>query len=243
MKYIKTDAYVLHREKRDQKYAHVVLFSRDKGLLHVKVRGVQNITSKLASKLEPGQKIRADLYVHAEEVYILTGAELLQKKPELERTFESMNREFLLYEVLMKILAKESVHEDVFELMEKSMELFYGAYEEKSLLFFLINVLKNLGYVENVKFCNNCQSPLSQTEKIFVHPFELAFYCSSCPPSELARVIHLSALKVLYFYLEQPIEGAMKLHIPDMVHQELMTLITRAICDITGRPLESLQYF
>lgn len=243
MKYLKTEAFVLHRERNDQKFSSLLLFTRELGVIYAKARGLQKIGSKLAAKLEPGQEVAVDLYEAAENVYIVTGAELASPTLPPAEDYDEMQLRFLVLEILSRMLPKHEQNTLIYNFFREVLGI--TALQEKlpeTVLIFISKVLKFLGYVENVKQCTHCGKALKDTSQIFVHTFELAFYCADCKPSHISTQISLPALKVFSFYLDASLETALKLKVPVNVQKELFALLLRAVSDIIGRPLESMQY-
>lgn len=243
MKYLKTEAFVLHRDRNDQKFSSLLLFTRELGAVYAKARGLQKIGSKLAAKLEPGQETAVDLYEAAEHVYIITGAELIAPSLPQAKDYDEMQLRFLMFEILARMLPKHEQNEMIYMFFKEILQSFReGDKLIETVLVFISKLLKFLGYVEDVKQCIQCEKSLKDTTEIFVHTFELSFYCADCKPSYTATKISLPALKTLSFYLENSLETALRLQVPENIKKELYSLLVRSVSDIIGRPLESLQY-
>ncbi|MFN7160283.1 MAG: DNA repair protein RecO [Candidatus Gracilibacteria bacterium] len=243
MKYLKTEAFVLHRDRNDQKFSSLLLFTREIGAVYAKARGLQKIGSKLAAKLEPGQEVDVDLYEAAEGVYIITGAELISPTLPQAKDYDDMQLRFLMFEILARMLPKHEQNERIYMFFKEVLKSFRESDKLiETVLVFITRLLKLLGYVEDVKHCIQCEKSLKDTPEIYVHTFELAFYCSDCRPSHTAQKISLSALKTFSFYLDHTFDTALRLQVPEDIKKELYSLLVRSVSDIIGRPLESLQY-
>ncbi len=179
MRYNKTRAVVLSKSHHDTgKYLDLVVFTEDWGKQRMKVRGVKNPKSKLASLLEPYLLLTVDTYSVAEGVYILTGASVLQSHTAIVSSLDAMATLWKMIEVLDVFLPIAEEHPEIFHMYSATLP-FLEKYTLPTYAWFLLQTLHYQGYISVEKTCAICSSSL-EGKTIYKTLDEWVFFCSEC---------------------------------------------------------------
>ena len=141
-------AYILHRDYRDTSQI-LELFSRDHGRITVVSKGSRGAKSRSRAVLQPFAPLLVS-WSGKGEMPTLTGSEVISYTP-LKLRGNALPSAFYINELLVKLLHKHDMHEEVFFLYKNTLELLQDIESlEKNLRVFEIKLLQILGFGMNL---------------------------------------------------------------------------------------------
>ena len=137
--------YILHQRPFRDTSQILEIFSRDFGRLSVVSRGSRGPKSRLKAILQPFQPLQANWSVRGEMPSLGQVETASIKRPSLKSS--ALPCAFYINELIMRLLHKYDVHEDIFELYQKTLYGLSVAEDlELELRLFEKSLLKYLGF-------------------------------------------------------------------------------------------------
>lgn len=162
-------AFVLHRYDWSESSLIVDLFTRELGRLVVAARGAKRPTSQVRAVLRPFQRIQVSLGRTAPgaEVHNLRGAEWAGGAPLAGGN--ALFSGFYLNELLMKLLAREDPHPDLWDAYSDTLGHLGADQEANALRAFELRLLQEIGLLPDLSRVTATQAPLRPTQSYGVH--------------------------------------------------------------------------
>lgn len=224
---------ILKRDDFRETDSRVLVYSRERGLLELVVRGTKRIKSKLAAHIEPislteimvirgknydyvGSALARDCFRNLKENYnkIISAGSVLRRVGEVVRAHEvDENIFFLLVDFLNNLnLLKKEIDDD---------NLFVE--------FFIFKLMSLLGYQPVLETCLVC-GQIDQSRKIFFNVKKGGLICERCSGISSEGVdynvlISPEAVKTLLEILENDFENIFKLKIEKNTKKEIAGII------------------
>lgn len=163
-------AYILHhRDYRDTSQI-LELFTRNHGRITVISKGSRSAKSKIKASLQPFVPLLLS-WVGKGEMPTLTATDVVVQTP-LKLSGNALPSAFYINELLMKLLHKYDVHEDIFELYKNTLILLKKPAElEKILRLFEKKLLQLLGFEINLSCDAESGKPV-QTDQSYRYYIE-----------------------------------------------------------------------
>jgi len=142
-------AYILHHRAYRDTSQILELFSREHGRITVVSKGSRGAKSSSRAVLQPFLPLLVS-WSGKGEMPTLTGSEVTNHAP-LKLHGNALPSAFYINELLIKLLHKHDVHEEVFDLYKNTLVLLQNIESlEKTLRIFEIKLLKMLGFGMNL---------------------------------------------------------------------------------------------
>lgn len=160
--------FILNRENKRENDLVISFYSREKGKIHVLVRGAKKINSKLTPIIaEPFSFL--NLTIVQGKINHLIGGEKRERFPEILKQEKKLIPLNILFFQINKIIKSESDLK-IFSLIYKFLKVINKIKEENTLLImnaFLIKFLSFLGYCPEIKRCLVCGKIPKSKEILF----------------------------------------------------------------------------
>jgi DNA repair protein RecO (recombination protein O) len=170
-------AYVLHQYDWSESSLIVDLFTRDAGRVAVAAKGAKRPTSNLRAVLMPFQRInvsfgRAARDESASDIHNLRGAEWGGGVPITGGVTggEALLAGFYLNELLMKLLARDDPHPELWDAYAATLPHLGGAEESAALRAFELILLAETGHLPDVSRTTSTQQDLDPARRYTLHP-------------------------------------------------------------------------
>ncbi len=175
------------------------VYTLEKGIMSVKVKGVKKANAKLRFVAEPF--CFAEIIVFTSVKFnTLIGASLIDSFYPIRENIDKFFSASVILEFIKKFAREEMVSVDLFTLaVEGLKELAYTEKTAESVLsYFLIKGLEFAGYKLNLSGCVSCGADIEKTDstRIFFDYNNGGFFCEECRETN-AREIQLSTYKSL----------------------------------------------
>jgi len=142
-------AYILHHRPYRDTSQILELFTCDHGRITVVSKGSRSAKSKTRATLQPFVSLLVS-WAGKGEMPTLTAAEVITQAP-LKLSGNALPSAFYINELLMKLLHRHDVHEDVFHMYKETLLLLQNPQGlEKNLRLFEKNLLQLLGFEMNL---------------------------------------------------------------------------------------------
>ncbi|HVT00632.1 MAG TPA: DNA repair protein RecO [Patescibacteria group bacterium] len=142
MQYLKDQGFVIKRINFGDSDRYLTLFTKNNGRIEVLARGVRKITSRRAGSVELLNLVNFQA-VKSSKNHVLTEVSLIDSFNSLKYDLKNIRKVFLMCELIEAIMPYGEKHEDVFDLMERALNV---AEEEKTLAYFQAKLLSLLGF-------------------------------------------------------------------------------------------------
>lgn len=145
MRYLKTEGIIINRLVLRDADKMLTLFTRDRGKIVCYARGVRNITSSRATKLDLFSKIACDM-VEKNDHKTLTHVTLLESYRSSKKNLGDISRLFQIGELIDGLLPENQRNEEVYDLLETALANLRRFETTEYLRRFKVRVLEYLGY-------------------------------------------------------------------------------------------------
>lgn len=150
MKYLSDSAFVIRRVNFSEADRYITLFTRHFGKQEIVAKGVRKITSKRQSHLELLNKIKFHS-LQTKKNYILTEVEVISTFSELKDQKGKLSAVFLICELVDKLCPVNVKHENIFNLIDRTITDLYQKDTTTVLYQFEIQLLTYLGFWDEKK--------------------------------------------------------------------------------------------
>lgn len=147
MHYIKDTGYIIKRTNTSEADRYITILTQNNGKIDVLAKGVRKLSSKRAAQLELLNKISFQAVGKNQNGrMILADTRLIESHTRLKNTLESMKMLFTICELIAVLCPAYQKQEDVFSLVDKTLEGMGGASYGFAMQSFQVKLLSLLGY-------------------------------------------------------------------------------------------------
>lgn len=149
MQYLKDLGFIIKRTNVGESDRFVTVFTKNNGKIDFMAKGIRKITSRRASKLEPLNLIRFQA-VRSSKNFVLADIELVSSYETLRRQLSDISILFLLCELVDRLCPLGQKHDDIFDLIHKTLNRVTRE-EEGAMSVFQTKMLSILGFWDGRK--------------------------------------------------------------------------------------------
>ncbi|MDD5433630.1 MAG: DNA repair protein RecO [Candidatus Pacebacteria bacterium] len=214
----RTKGIVLAKENSGEADQIFILYTQDFGKVEVAGKAIRKITSKLKAGIDLFYFIELE-FIQGKNRKTLTDAIIIDKFPNIRKNIEMLDLAGQIAFVVCSFGHIQEKDEKIWELIAKSFFAFNN-YELGSLKhYFLWNFLVLLGYAPELYNCSVCSKKLLP-ETLFFSPQNGGVVCKRCCDFP-AQGISVETVKLIRFFLLEPIEQIKRLNVSEKVLQDL----------------------
>lgn len=226
----RTEALVLRTYPLREADQIVVFYSPDAGQRRGVARGSRRVRSRMCGALEP-LRLSQLIYFEKEgrELVRIDAAEVSERFPHLECSFDLMVHGLHLLELLLRTTTAESPSPPLFRLILKALRLLDRGAADPGLVraYCEHHILRLMGYGPDLVACETCRRPFGDQ----VASFDLELGRLDCPRCRRTRAagptIGAAGRKLLLSFNSHPITRLGELPYPDAVAAELRRFLPR----------------
>lgn len=220
----------------------VTLFTREQGKLNLVARGARRPGSTLGPRVQMLTRGRFQC-VSRRSLHLMTQAETIESYSSLKNDLWSMACGLYLAELVDASTVEGAPQRGLYELITAALALANtGRAAEVLLRYCEVRSLECLGFCPSLRQCVSCGAEL--------HPVENAMSATLggalCPACAAAcpdgRPLSVDALKVLRFWLVQPMEVASRIRLDAVLSSELEGHLHRFVDGVVQRDLKSREW-
>ena len=202
MRHYKDRAIVLKRKKFGEASNLITVFSKSHGKINILAKGSSKIKSKFLGHIEPLSLIEFSA-VSGRSFEILTSSQIEKSFHLLKEDLRKVSYLNLICEALDSLTCEKQSNPKAFNLL---LAIFsskaFNLSPDLLVPFFLLNLLKLLGYAPHLDFCLKCK------EKDFTETY-FSFYwggiiCKDCKDHHFQKKISYNLVKVFKIFLIMP---------------------------------------
>lgn len=222
----------------------ITFFSKEKGLVDLKAKGVRKITGKLKGALELFTKSDLEL-AQGKSLDVITGAQHQESFGKVRDSLLSTSALYYITESLINFLNEEQQEKEIYALFLKTLHLLNRENIDKTkrqllIANFLIKLLKFSGYEPELYSCLKCSSKINSDKKFF-HPIQGGVICGSCQPKKGIRLTD-SSLKLMRLLSDKELSEIKKIKIPLREVKKTADIINTFIESIIERDIKSKDF-
>jgi DNA repair protein RecO (recombination protein O) len=152
----KTEAIVINRINLSEADRIITFLSPTQGKFKAVARGVRRIKARMAGHLELFSRVDLML-AEGRRLDVITSARLQQYPQQLVGNFASLQKAYLLAEIVNKLLDERQPHVEVYDLLQVSLEALDQGIDAGAVeLYFRLHLLDSLGYRPVLDECVIC---------------------------------------------------------------------------------------
>lgn len=219
----------------------ITFFSRGKGLVDLKAKGVRKITGKLKGALELFTKSDLEL-VKGKNLDVITGAQHKESFPQIRGSLLNTSALYYMTESLINLLSKEQAEEEIYQLFVKTLyflnrEKITKIKRQLLIVNFLMKLLMFSGYQPELFDCLNCTNKISSGKKYF-DPVQGGVVCLKCQ-NEGEIEITDTGLKLMRLLLKKELSEIEKVKIPKQEIERTANTVNTFIENILEKNIKS----
>ncbi len=222
----------------------ITFFSKEKGLIDLKAKGVRKITGKLKGALE--LFTRSDLELaKGKNLDVITGAQQKESFPQIRESLLNTSALYYITESLINLLSREQVEKRIYQLFIKTLNLLNQkkiTKAERQLLIinFLMKLLTLSGYQPELFNCLNCADRINSGKKYF-DLVQGGVVCSKCKSGGEVKITDRS-LKLMRFLLKKEFFEIERIKIPGKEVERTANIINIFIENILEKNIKSKSF-
>lgn len=229
----KAEAIVLRQQTIGEADRVVTLLTREYGKLRAVARGIRRPTSRLGGRVEPFTHARL-LLARGRTLDVIAQADVVGAFAGLRDDLTRSAYASYIAELVDRFLPERDRHENVFDLVQRTLADLDGAGEEEVELYalwFALHLAADLGYRPETAGCVDCGRPLPQTvgrtERSWAFSPELGgALCPACAGKDpRATPVAPGVLAISDYLLRLPDGRSSRLRIPTSQRRELARLV------------------
>ena len=236
---IKTEAVVIGSLKKDSSYKLITLFSKDLGLIRASLYGAgSKKAGSKASLFSFGEFLLyfnpvKDTYTISEEGCSFVGENI---KNDILSTYIAS-----YFAEVVEIL-KTDEYIETYNLLISALQALNtkGVSGKKVLIDFTWSLLKNSGVSADLRFCPNCDRPLSKDEILHYSTALSSPVCTNCADTDRIKLLP-GARRYLIYTLPMSFEEAQKVELYDGATNVISSFLLDWIKAFSPYPLKTLQ--
>jgi len=219
MKSNKTIGIILRRINLGEADRILTVLTKNHGKIRVVAKGIRKTLSKLAGHLEPFCLTEL-MVTEGKSLNIITSAQVKETYINLRSNLESTRKAYFLAEVIDKIVDENHPHEEIFDLLKKTLESINSGSNELMQSYFEINLLAELGFKPELEHCLDCHGKLDP-QKVLFNAEQGGLTCGKCSGG---REISEKAIKVLRLFLAYNISIIDRIKTDEKLTKEILYL-------------------
>lgn len=181
MREFKTLAVIIRTKDFFEADKLLTLYTKDKGRMSVKAKGVRKIRSKLSGNLDLLNMVELQIVV-GKKIDTITGARLLKSYSNIKDNLKKVSLACYFAELLYKITPEKEEHREIYELTEDSLDILENIdnEEQQDILksVFEYKLLSYLGHRPILNKCVVCKGKYS--DKVFFDFEHGGIICDKC---------------------------------------------------------------
>jgi DNA repair protein RecO (recombination protein O) len=122
MRSVKTEGIVIKRKNFRETDRIVTIFSKNKGKIKIKAKGVRKISSRRSPHIELLNHSVFNLHQPTSGMPILTEVESLANYPVLKKDLKKIGTAYYFCELIDGLCAENQENEEIFDLLKKALE-------------------------------------------------------------------------------------------------------------------------
>lgn len=237
MRRYNTEAIVLKSIRYKDADKIFTLLTKDNGTVSAIARGVRKISSRRAGNLDTLNYIHIKIHESDKGFKNIEEVKTLKSFKNIKKDLELSKKAFYMIELLHRNVENGHENRRVFKLLLVCLKLLSGSSKYNPnvvVIFFEINLLKELGYQLNLEKCVKCQKILGG-KGIYTFNFDLGgFMCSNCSNTGL------KVSKDLFLDIKKIWRGNLKLN-NKLKIEEIKFLLRSYIDDKLENKFKSLE--
>ncbi len=178
-----TDVLILAHRKRATRHRHLVLLSREFGMIEAVAYGAKQ--GSLTGKI--GQFVSGTCYLYRNPVrdsWKVEDMVPMRYRPYLMDSIELLYTASFISECIMKTYAGGGEHANVLNLAEAALDaLEEPRNREVTVIQFLWRLLEDAGFMQDSGICASCGRDPGASEPLYLERDSLSLVCSSCGDS------------------------------------------------------------
>lgn len=217
----------------------LTLFTYEKGLLSVRIKGVKKAQAKLKFASEPFCFGEYLLCGSRGGGYIVTGSTYRELFYDLRKDIEKFTAGCAMLGFCNDFIQENEPNTKLFTLVLKNLNaLCYGNVKSVNIMiYFLINALDCCGYNIDYGRCYNCNDNIE--DKAFMNLSGGGFLCGKCCNAN-ALLIPQAIYKVFKFISDTNLEKLPTIKFEDKNAMSALKYLNNFICEISGKSNKSL---
>lgn len=236
-----TQAIVLHSRRDGVNNTNLTLLSLDFGIITVRAFGAK--TSKKAPKAFRFQEGQFFLYFNpTNKQYVLKDVTLISAHDLLLTDFSKICTASLLSEIILKTYNDNLAF--TYSLFTKSLDLLEdnSINEDIIVIQFILRILKDHGFFENLEYCPNCDKKYGEKEILYFSDSLTVPSCKNCSNSS-NMILPPKARKYLSITQNLNLEDAIEVPLFNTTASRIKAYMIKWIIKIIGHPLKSLNVY
>jgi DNA repair protein RecO (recombination protein O) len=166
----------------------LTLFAREHGMLRVIAKGAHRRTKAGASKFDGGVDlldVGEAVFSHAPERDLppLTEWHLCEGHLELRRDLRAIHLGLYCAELVTMLFEEHDPHTQLFDRLEHTLDELATPRREETFLSFELDLLREAGYLPELRGCVACGSRIDDRERIFFSASRSGLICGNCESS------------------------------------------------------------
>jgi len=234
----KTRGIIINRKNLGEADRVLTVFTEKRGKIKAIAKGVRKTLSKLAGHLEPFCVTNFSL-AEGRNFDVVTEAQVVKSYCALREDLSCTNLTYYLAEIIDKMVPEEERHQEVFHLLEETLDKVNIGPAELLSSYFIINFLSTMGFKPELHYCVNCRKEIGPTQNYF--NFDLGgVLCADCKKDGFE--VSNEAIKVLRLFIKHEIEVAEKIKANKQLVKEVVDLSNRYLVYINQKEFNAQRF-
>lgn len=230
----KTRGIIIKRTNLGETDRIVTILTDNHGLIRVVAKGVRKTLSKLAGHMEPFC-VTDLLIAEGRNLDVVTGAVVKKCHLNLRNSLERTQTAYYLAEIVDRMLAERDPHEDIFELLDETLEHLNSEPPKLLTSYFELNFLAATGFHPELNKCVHCHKNLCLDK----NRFDFSSGGVVCEDCGQGKVISNDAIKTLRLFLRHRLSTIKKINTNPELSREIIGICSYYLTFVNQKEFNS----
>lgn len=219
----KAKGIILKRSNFGEADRLLTIFTDRFGKIKAIAKGIRKQSSKLSGHLEPFC-LSSLVIAEGRNFDIITESEIINCYFSLRNDLSQTNISYYISELVDKFTAEKEKHEDIFELLKKTLENINISNKEILLPYFELNILAAAGFYPELHKCLKCSQKITMGENYFDFE-EGGLVCGDC--KSRGQKVSDEGVKLLRLFLKHDISVINRIKLSEKQEKELGEIVKK----------------
>jgi len=207
----KTQGIIIRRRNFGEADRLLTIYTEKRGKITAIAKGVRRIKSKLAGHLELFY-LSDFIIAEGKNIDTITAVETIQRFDSWREELQEINKAYYFAEAIDKFVADNEEYQRIFILLKSCLHVLNNN-NKLLLLYFELNLLKELGHEPQFSYCARCHEKLD-VEKIGFSAEAGGLVCSKCYLKNQDKIITVKEVKIIRLLLNNEVNIIDKINLP-----------------------------
>lgn len=244
MRNYKLKGFILRTKNLNDTDRLYTFYSKEKGKITLKARGVKRIKSKLSPLLDKFNRLDLEIAKGRGDIDVITAAHSLENFKALKNDLFKIAFSNLILEIIDKTSPFEEKNVKVYSLLQEALENIDKIEDLKQIEivygYFIANILEILGSRPCIESCLVCGKSIAEIDKAIFDCNEGGVFCTACSKNKSSdEKVNLEEMKIINAFYKLELSKILTIEINEPSFIKALDLLKRFHLTLSGEPYNS----